>query len=220
MTSEGDELERLRTRVANLERLTERVAHELATPLTTVQGFARILLDGNELPPEVRRGLERIERAGTSAMHLLRHRIDEATGDRPRSLRLRELVRDTVTAVWGEEAPAGRGLPPDARVFGDPVGLRQALTLVLQALLPPGDTGDPTDLEVTMAQERGTAYQLRLDVPSVEEGAVGQRDQRLADAGAVLARLGGRLWSDDPDEAVGRRSVLVELARDVGTRST
>lgn len=215
MTADADELARLRTRIANLERLTERLAHELATPLTTVQIFARILLDGEGLSSEVRQGLERIERAGTTAMELLQHRVAEAPGEQPRSLRLRELVRDAVTGVWGEDAPGGRDLPEDARVFGDPVGIRHALGLVLQALLPPDGVRGVDDLEVTLARVRPAAYQLRLAVPRLEDAGVAERDARLVTAGAVLAGLGGRLWDDDGDRTAGGRSILVELQRDV-----
>lgn len=215
MTGDADDVERLRTRVANLERLTERLAHELATPLTTVQGFARILLDGEDLAPDVRNGLERIERAGSSAMRMLQHRVDEAVAVEHRSLRLRELVRDTVTTVWGEEAPAGRGLPVDARVFGDPVGIRHALVLVLQALLPPAGEADPSGLRVDLHQARPAAYQLRIEAPGGGGATSSERADLLVAAATVLAAVGGRLWQDDPAEVAGRRSVLVELQRDV-----
>lgn len=216
MTGEDDELARLRTRVANLERMAERLAHELATPLTTAQGFAQILLDDDGLSAEVRDGLKRVERASRQALQLLQHRVDEGIGDGLRSMRLRELVRDAVTSVLGVAATAGRALPAEARVFGDPVGMRRALVLVLEAMVPADGMSAPDEVEVVLAQERASALQLRI-TRGERDASEDDLDVRLAEAASVLAGLGGRLWIDHPGAAAGRRAVLVELQRDVVT---
>ncbi len=215
MTGEDEELARLRTRVANLERMAERLAHELATPLTTAHGFARVLLDGAGLSPEARDGLERIERASRAALQLLEHRVDEAVDEGLRSMRLRALVRDAVTAVLGEAATAGRALPADAHVFGDPVRMRRALVLVLQAMLPPGAASAPDDVEVVLEQERPAAYLLRCEVRRLDDGSQDDLEERLTEARRLLRQVGGRLWAEDLDLEAGRRTVLVELQRPV-----
>lgn len=230
MSAEAVDVERLRARVANLERMVDRLAHELTTPLTTAHGFARILLDGDQLPPEVRVSMERIERSTGTALAMLRSRLDEAVGDEPRSIRLRTLVRDVVSEVLGDSATAGSDLPEDARVFADLAGLRAALSLVLGAFAEHAASHSvaPTGLVVELGQERGTGYQLRLDVaapplPSelrrgghavAGDGPEDSIGVRLRRAEALLAPIGARLWLDHPG-AGHQLSALLELPRDV-----
>lgn len=227
----ADEVELLRARVANLERMADRLAHELTTPLTTAHGFARILLDRRDLQDDVRSGLERIERSSGTALAMLRSRMEEGVGEAPRSVRLRTLVRDAVTAVLGDGATAGHDLPEDARVFGDLAGLRAGLGLLLGALAEHAASRsvDPTGLMIDVAQERATAYQLRLSLlgpglsdeardgaqPSPGGPRTDDVNGRLRRAEAIFGQLGARLWLDDPARSVTRLSVLLELPRDV-----
>lgn len=230
MSTEPEDVERLRARVANLERMVDRLAHELTTPLTTAHGFARILLDGDQLAPQVRSSMERIERSTGSALAMLRSRLDEGVGEEPRSIRLRTLVRDVVSETLGDGATAGADLPEQARVFADAAGLRAALTLVLGALAEHATSHGvaPTGLVVELVQERATGYQLRLDVaapplpPALRRSGHAATAQvpddsiaaRLRRAEALLAPIGARLWLDHPGSGQ-RLSALLDLPRDV-----
>lgn len=225
------DVDRLRARVANLERMADRLAHELTTPLSTAHGFARVLLDGSAMPDDVRGGLERIERATGTALAMLRSRMDEGVGEEPRSVRLRTVVRDAVTSALGDHAAAGQDLPEEARVFVDPAGLHAALGLLLTALAEHAAARgvNPADLVVELAQERETSYQLRLDLhapglppdvlhaPHPAPGAAPADDVpgRLRRADALFGVLGARMWLDHPGASAQRLSLLVELPRDV-----
>lgn len=231
MSEDAEELERLRARVANLERMADRLAHEMTTPLTTTNGFSRILLEREDLPDEVRAGLERIERASGTALAMLRSRMEEGVGDAPRSVRLRTLVRDAVTEALGDGADAGRDLPEDARVFADLAGLRAAFGLLLMALAEHAASRsvDPTAMTIEIAQERATAYQLRVGLdgpglpadvrdghqPTPGEPLAVDVAGRLRRAEALFGQLGARLWLDDPGRSPQRLSALLELPRDV-----
>lgn len=230
MSTEAEEVARLRARVANLERMVDRLAHELTTPLSTAHGFARVLLAGDLLSRDVRGSMERIERATGTALAMLRTRLEEGIGDEPRSIRLRTLVRDVVSEVLGDTATAGSDLPEEARVFADLASLRASLTLVLGALAEhaASHSVDPTGFVVEVAQERPTGYQLRLEVaapplpPELRRSGLGASEEaaddsitaRLRRAEALLAPIGARLWLDHPG-ARHQLSALLELPRDV-----
>lgn len=229
---DDQELERLRARVANLERLTHRLAHELATPLTTARGFANALLERGGLDATAHDGLVRIERAARTAEEMLRARVAEATDDQPRALRLRPLLRDAALEELGGRTSVGAALPTDLRVFGDPDGMRLAVQLLLRAA---GEHArahgvDPSGVEVVLGAGPPDVVSLRCHVaaPALDD------DQRAAalygsdgDPGGVpallrrlhvgLAGLGGRLWLRDPDGDASRFTALVQLPRDVGS---
>lgn len=225
-----EDARQLQARVDNLERMAARLAHELTTPLTTAHGFTSVLLGRPDLAPDVRDVLERIERATEAALAMLRSRLDEGVGERPRSVRLRALVRDAVSATLGEEAPAGRQLDAAARVFGDPAAMRTALELLLDALADhmAANDVDPSILAVTLTPWRPTTHVVRFAaacavLPAavvVDAQASTTRDSttivgRLQHAQALLGAVGGRLWLEDPTAPDGQLSVLLQLPRDV-----
>lgn len=232
MSDASGEVERLRARVANLERMADRLAHELTTPLSTAHGFAQVLLDGDP-PDSVRPGLERIERSTAAALAMLRSRLDEGVGEQPRSIRLRAVVRDAATGALGAETTAGADLPADARVFADPAGLHAALGLLLSAVAEHAAACgvDPSGLTIELTQTRPTSYQLRLDLlgaglpravvtaarPRAGAGPDDDVAGRLRRAEALLAVLGARMWLDHPGATAQRLSILLELPRDVVT---
>lgn len=229
---QDQELERLRARVANLERLTHRLAHELATPLTTARGFAGVLLDREGLDDTARDGLVRIERAVRTAEDMLRARVEEATDDQPRALRLRPLVRDAAVEELGVRSPVGRALPDDLRVFGDPDGMRLAVHLLLRAAAEHARLHgvDPSTVEVALGHGPADVVELRCHVaaPGLDDAqrsaALYGSDEEPDGVPALLRRLhvglgglGGRLWLRDPDGDAATFTTVVQLPRDVGS---
>ncbi|KAF1685029.1 two-component sensor histidine kinase [Pseudoxanthomonas broegbernensis] len=56
--------ERVQAHIARERNFTRHASHELRTPLTVIRMASDVMLAGDELPPRVARGLQRIQRAG------------------------------------------------------------------------------------------------------------------------------------------------------------
>lgn len=160
---------RLRQREAELEAFASITAHDLKSPLTTVAGYAAVIIDehGDSLDPDARRYLDRIT-AGVSRMRRL---IDDLLGYatardahlNPTTVDLAALVADVLSDRLATVAePPHIDVVDLPTVTADPVLLRQVFdNLVGNALkyVRPGrtpyvavtaePTGDGWRIEVT-----------------------------------------------------------------------
>lgn len=221
----------LRTRIANLERFAHRLAHELGTPLTTARGFASVMLARDDLPPQVRDGLERIERAAATAEARLQARLGEAVGEGPRPVRLRAVLRDVVSTLPEVADEAVIEVPNDVRVFGEPAVLRTIVENVVSVLAERALSGSGrAGLRVASMGGPGDAETVRfeVDAPSLtpeEERLIGDPAQavegspqvpglgRLGAASGMIAGQGGKLWLTDPTSTSGRLALLLQFPR-------
>lgn len=221
-----DELDRLRSQVRNLEQVMGRALHDLATPLTTANGFAELLLTRSDLPRDVAESLERIARSTALALDLLRGRRDEAPGGATGPFGVRRLVRDVVATRVGPTASAGRDLPTDLTAWGAPDEARTALDLLVAALVDHAAAAGqpPSSLSVRLLDGgEGTVHRLLLEVPApfdeglavaAGRGETGPPDgfvDRLRRARVHLLLTGGRLWIEEVDVGAGVGALRVEL---------
>lgn len=128
----------LRERRELLERqrddLVASVSHELRTPLTGIQGYAQILLEGDEkLSPADRR--EMVETINVQASHLGRIVTDliDVARDQLQNVKLNrveynaaELVREAMAAAAGGRA-VSTDLDESVAIWADPDRIRQVL---------------------------------------------------------------------------------------------
>jgi PAS domain S-box-containing protein len=119
------------------------MSHELRTPLNSVMGFAGLILDRNDLEPEVRRQLGLIETASTSLLTVVNDILDFSKIEEgklelaPTAFSLAALIDDSVSIIRGTasrntlelEATIDREIP--ARLLGDDARLRQVLLNLL-----------------------------------------------------------------------------------------
>lgn len=226
-THEGEaELEALRRRVADLERFTRRVAHELATPLTSASGFARLLLDRGGHDAETTDGLQRIARATSQAAELVRSHLDGAVDAAPQHVGLRRLLRAAADPTFGRAAAVGDDVPHDLVVFGPPGALREAAALLVRAAATRLVEQDAdTELVQLSAVPLGpdvVAVTCVVQVPAPLVDPTGLRTEIEADQPVlavlrqlqvVLQGLGGRLWTPAPAAPPDHFSFLVQLPR-------
>jgi light-regulated signal transduction histidine kinase (bacteriophytochrome) len=223
----------LRTRIANLERFAHRLTHELGTPLTIARGFATILLGRDDLTPEVRDAVVRIERATATAEARLHARLGEAVGEGPRPVRLRAVLRDVASALGGSAGAVTIEVPDELRVFGEPSVVRQIAGHLLTVLAERArDETDRTTVRVTSVDGPDDAETLRFEVDAPpltrdEERLIGATDrpsgaaepapgpgiERLRAASRMVAGQGGKLWLSDPTSTHDRLALLVQLQR-------
>jgi hypothetical protein len=223
------EVEALRRRVDDLERFTRRVAHELATPLTSAAGFARLLLERGGHDAETTDGLRRIARSTTTASELVARRLSATVGDPPDHLALRPVVEEAVAATFDRDTDVVIDVVPQLVVFGPPRELREAVGLLVRAVatLLTGPRDGPASVRlqaatlgpdvVTVTCVAGTVAPLEPDAGLTSD------DPLLEPALAVLRQLqgvlqglGGRLWVPAPAAPSDRFSLLVQLPRGRG----
>jgi PAS domain S-box-containing protein len=204
-----------------LEAFSYSVSHDLRSPLRTVHGFSRILLDdyGAQLPDEAREHLQTIC-DGAQRMHAL---IDDLLGFSrfsrlpllKRTVDTQQLVEDTLSqlqAEHGERALEIRlGELPSCE--GDPALLKQVWLNLLSNAFKYTKNRAQAVLEIGATRERGrTAYFVRDNGTGFDMRHAGklfgvfQRLHRqdefegtgvgLAIVQRIVQRHGGRIWAD------------------------
>jgi signal transduction histidine kinase len=176
--------ERLRTEIAERQRAEEVrdeflsvAAHELKTPLTSLRGFAQLLLrqSAEGAPPDpqrVRRGLEAIDRQCQKLSQLVSQLLDVSRLQAGR-LVLEQRATDLVAIVAGVvDALQTVSAEPRVRLSGasrlmatvDPLRLEQVVTNLLDNALKYSD--GPVEVEVR-ARASGAAISVRDRGPGV-----------------------------------------------------
>jgi signal transduction histidine kinase len=237
---QGKDLQRQEVLLEEMHRLAEReedfravVTHELATPIATVEAYARVLngcTDG-EAPAILRKAVAGIGRE-TRRLKELVARMEELRSLELagfvcdlRPMRIRPLVQEAVQ--FADALPGAHPVTvrcEDVRVLGDPVRLGQALRNVLANAARYSPVHSPIMLDGTVAG----AERLLLEVvdrgpgvPAHEQHRVLRKYGRGADsegaglglyiASRIVEAHGGRLSIADPDDAQGGTKVVIEL---------
>jgi PAS domain S-box-containing protein len=213
--------EELRRSNAELEQYAHAASHDLATPLTTIGGFASLLgmRYGDQLPDEARTWLDSIVR-GTERMRamldamLAYSRVQH--GERmPEPVDLTDLVGDVLADLQApiRERGAEVGVDTLPTVNGEPALLRQVLLNLIANALKFAPPGEPP--RVRVAAERAQAGWTI----AVADRGIGMRPEdaerafelftRLESAAdypgsgmglalcrRIVERHGGRIWVD------------------------
>ncbi len=156
--------------------LLQAIAHEVRTPLTTIQTFTRLLLKRSDLPAEVLQRLESIQRECRDQIDRfgLIFRAMEITNTEPNPLptalqpiSLQQVLEENISR-WQKQA-ARRDLSLSIRVpkqlpavvISEPMMLDQVLTGLIDRLSHSLPSGSEIELQVTLAGE-----QLKLELRS------------------------------------------------------
>lgn len=155
--------------------LLQAIAHEVRTPLTTISTLTQLLLKRADLPPEVVKRLEAIQRECLEQIDrfsLIFRAVELETSSQRRSplhlsqISLRELFQENISR-WQKQA-ARRNLTLEVSlpqrlpaVISDPTLLDQVLTGLMEHLSQSLPSGSHMQLEVTLAGE-----QLKLQLRS------------------------------------------------------
>ena len=201
-----------------LDAIVTALSHDLRAPLRAIDGFARILLAGDEddgLPEDTRRFLALVRDAGTELADLLDDLVEIAHVGRvpldEREVDPAQLARELIGAVLGPRAAAGArevewvvGDVPPRRA--DPVLLRRLLEELLDNALTFGGTrielGWDADAGAYFVADDGIGADG--DLPEQAYAIFGRLHGRdaypgtgsgLAIARRIAARHGGRLWA-------------------------
>ncbi len=229
-----DELARLRDRVADLERFIRRLGHDLTTPLTTVAGFASLLVRDAGLPPNTVDSIRRIHSSADRANRMLRALVDETRLHEAESV----FVRDAINAAAEGAVDLGVEMHLEApttpsRVFvmrATTVQLLRTIFVGLAARCAPDalavsltisepEVGDV--VSISFATSSGAGF-TEAERNALDEAHIEEADDELPMLAAIrlAARLAttqaGRLWAEDV-EGGGIRLILA-LPRSTGYR--
>jgi signal transduction histidine kinase len=171
------------------------VSHELRTPLTSVVGYVDLVLDGpDELPPDVRRFLEVVERNARRLLRLVGDLLFVAQAEAGllelgrTEVDLGAIASDAVEAARPEAERAGATLVLDAEPVRTFIGDRDRCAQVLDNLISNAVkfAGEGGHIQVTVA-ERGQAAVLEVaddgpGIPVEEQATVFERFVRASNA--------------------------------------
>jgi signal transduction histidine kinase len=212
-------------RVAKLTGLPRATIHQLRTPLTSIRGYAQLLLRGARSPEQQQRAHETILRESDRLARMLdclaraaEARLGDAEG-RPTSLELGDLARmatEQARRRWPErrfELQAGEPL----RVLADPQQLEAAVGYLLENAVAFSEPDSPI---VTTVRRRAQDAHLTvcdegIGIPPDELERIFECFVRGSNAGqagpsqslglglglylarAAVERAGGRLWAEN-----------------------
>lgn len=214
--------EELRRSNAALEHYAHAASHDLASPLTTISGFAAVLRmrHADALPDEALRYLDAIE----SGIQRMRAMLD-AMLDYSRAQRGERDVEDVDLAVVAEdvladlratiaETGADVAVEPLPTVRGERALLRQVLLNLVGNALKYTREGEPPVVRVTAERVAGTRWQIAvadrgIGIPPDEAERAFEMFTRLTSGAGypgtgmglalcrkVVERHGGRIWAE------------------------
>ena len=226
---------RLREKIAELEKAEEArhellsvAAHELKTPLTSLRGFAQLVVrqieDGDALDRErLRQALTAIDQQSVKLARRVSQLLDLSRLEAGR-LELEPQVSDVVGLVQAVVSAAGAAserhvyslrAPPAAPAYVDPIRIEQVLANLLDYAAKHSPSGGPIEVEVS--RPRGG---VRIAVTSI---APEQRPRKLdrfdqAPGGPGLGTMGLELYISRQIVELHGGRIEVESPRAGGTR--
>lgn len=162
-------------------------AHELATPLATLQTTAHELATEFANDPDIGDDCRLLERQAQACKRILTELADRARETRPASLPLDVWLTQLIERwqILRPDACIETDLPADARPFTAPDGLEPAVHNVLN------NAADAADTPVEF-QARADAQTLQLDI--ADRGAGFTPDQQAQAGRVLMPSAGGRGW--------------------------
>lgn len=185
-------------------------AHELRTPMTSLMGFADLLLTRHYTPEEQRQNLERIQRQTAHLLALTQDMLDLASLDARGGLELARVPLDVVPWLRqvlqdyappeGRDAPRLQLLADPAPLQADPVRLRQVVLNLLSNAYKYSPNGGP--VQVSLGR---TADSVVLTV----------RDQGLGMTPEQLARVTERFYRADRSSEIPGTGLGMSIVQDL-----
>ena len=166
------------------------MSHELRTPLNSVLGFADIILDRNDLVPEVRRQVGLIQTSGAYLLTAVNDVLDFSKIEEGKleiastEFSLLSLVDNCISIVRNsaERKHFNLGLRIDqnvpAYVFGDENRLRQVLLNLLNNAIKFTASGH-VDLDVKFVGSHSDGEQIRFEISDTGIGIPNEKHHRL-----------------------------------------
>lgn len=228
MSDDTAEVERLRARVANLERFVGRLTHELGTPLATARGFASLLADRGNWDDATADLLARVNRAVGRAERTLRvlssgalHPDLAPTGVHGT---VREALQRLDAGVHVDDDLAGAD-DASTTAFVVASTLTEAVETLTRALVARCPVSQ-RQLRVEGVDGAADAVSVRVTVPAPaftaeeREAIVDAADDtqpselvELRRAADLVAASGGRIWFEDVPGEVGTSTALLAVPR-------
>ena len=185
-------------------------AHELRTPMTSLMGFADLLLTRDYTPEEQRQNLERIQRQTAHLLALTQDMLDLASLDVRGGLELARVPLDVVPWLRevlqdyappeGRDAPRLQLLADPVPLQADPVRLRQVVLNLLSNAYKYSPDGGP--VQVSLGR---TADSVVLTV----------RDQGLGMTPEQLARVTERFYRADRSSEIPGTGLGMSIVQDL-----
>jgi signal transduction histidine kinase len=220
----------LEAAVADVESFNQSVAHDLRTPIRTVQGFSEVLLSPNAPEADVQRSLRIINEEAGRMSQIVHALLDLSQTSRQPVNRtpvdITSLAKDVLHRLQeGEPARKVEAIvDPGLRAHADPAQMRVVLeNLVGNAwkFTAPRDVGrieigrDPERPDVFFVRDNGVGFPMpseglfqpfrRFHAPNAFEGTgIG-----LATVRRIVIRHGGKVWAES--SVGGGATVFVQL---------
>lgn len=214
------------------DRFVANAAHEIRTPLTSVKGFAEVLMHRDQLPPggeeqaieALNRGADRLSLLVQNLLDLTR--LEQASLDfKPEMTPLRTMIEETLEAA---PPPAGHEVNTqgdlDVKAFVDPVRFIQVLTNLLSNAYRYGGSNitieviaTPRRIDLSVSDDgSGVSPDIRAAMfePFVrgnETGSTTGSGLGLSIARSMIDSMGGEL-TYEPGDPTGSR-FLISLPR-------
>lgn len=186
-------------------------AHELRTPMTSLMGFAELLLTRDCTPEQQRRHVERIHRQSAHLLALTQDMLDLASLDARGGLELalepldllrwlRDVLQD-YNPPDGRDAPRLQVLTPPPAVQADPQRLRQVLVNLLSNAYKYSPGGGAVRVGLAATPDGGAALSVQ------DEGLGMTADQ--------LARVTERFYRADRGNGIPGTGLGMSIVQDL-----
>ncbi|MDQ3706870.1 MAG: ATP-binding protein [Chloroflexota bacterium] len=233
--------EELRTAVAARDEFLSVAAHELKTPVTSLRGYAQLLLRdvarNREISPErLRMGLDTIDAQTGKLSHLVARLLDTAQIEagklrvEPVRTDLAALVRSAVAQQSESRHTVLYEGPERLEVVIDPVRFEQVITNLLQNAVKFSPEGGVVKVELRQAAPAGALLSVTdsgVGIPADQREAVFERFHQAHSEGhlsgmglglyitrEIVAMHGGLIWVEEPEHG-GSRFVVALPSRPV-----
>jgi signal transduction histidine kinase len=180
----------LRTQEQLRRELVADVAHELATPLTAIEGFTEALLDGTAHDPATREETARTIAREAGRLHRLVDQLRRVTlyesGARPLErapIRLASLIEETLAVLTPEieqrEITVEQAIPADLPpALADSDGVTEILLNILENALHHTPRGGRIDVSAVVEQDAGHAM-VRISIADSGPGIPADERERV-----------------------------------------